>query len=98
MNTQELEQQLKESMIPVLVEFYADWCGPCHVMKPIIESLRIELGSKAEIITINADEEQEITNQYLVLSLPTFLIFKNGQLTERLVGAQIKEKLKEYLN
>lgn len=76
-----------------LLDFYADWCGPCKVMEPVIESLEKELAGKISIKKINVDSENEVANSYGVMSIPTYLILKDGHEVERFIGAQPKDDL-----
>ena len=81
-----------------LLDFYADWCGPCQQMKPIINELEKELDGKVKFITINIDEDQDTAQQYNVMSLPTFIIKKGGQVVDQLNGPQSKEVLTSKLS
>jgi len=74
----------------VLVDFYADWCGPCKMTGPIIEELAKEL-TDVKFVKVNVDENQELTSSYQVFSIPTFMIFKDGQVAHQFVGAMGKE-------
>lgn len=76
-----------------LIDFYADWCGPCHQMEPIIEEIQKELGDNVKITKINVDENQEEAGKYNVMSIPTYIIKKDGQVADQLIGAQSKETL-----
>ena len=78
---------------PVLVDFYADWCGPCNAMSPVIEELAKELEGKAKVGKINVDENSDIAVEYNVMSIPTLIVFKNGKEEKRLVGLRDKEEL-----
>ena len=80
-----------------LVDFYADWCGPCIVMKPVIDEIEKELAGKIEVKKINVDENQYEANKYGVMSIPTYLVLKDGKEVERFVGAQIKEIMKNKI-
>jgi len=82
---------------PVLVDFFAEWCGPCHVMAPVIDELAKDMGDKAVIGKINVDESRETAGKYGVMSIPTLKIFKGGEVVEETVGVQAKEGLKELL-
>ncbi len=75
------------------LDFYADWCGPCTVMNPVIEELERDFAGKMEINKIDVDNESEKTEQYGVLSIPTYIILKDGQEVERFIGAQPKEAI-----
>ena len=78
---------------PVLVDFFADWCGPCKMMAPIVEELATELDGKVKVGKINVDENSDIAVEYNVMSIPTLIIFKNGKEEKRLVGLRDKEEL-----
>jgi len=96
---QNFDQEVLKATTPVLVDFYADWCGPCKMMEPIIEELAEEMkNDNIKISKLNVDEAQATAEKYGVMSIPTTIIFKNGLETERLVGLQSKEALKEALN
>lgn len=79
------------------VDFYADWCGPCIVMKPIVDELEKELSGKIQVRKINVDEDQDEAAKYGVMSIPTYIILKDGKEIERFVGAQSKEVIKQKL-
>ncbi len=80
-----------------LIDFYADWCGPCKMIKPTIEELSQELEGKAAFGKINVDQNKERATEYGIMSIPTLLIFKEGKLMDRLQGALPKETIKERL-
>jgi len=86
--------------VPVLIDCWAPWCGPCRIVGPVLDQLAAESGGKYKIAKLNVDDNPRISAQYGIQSIPTMLIFKNGQLVDRLVGAQpkpvIASKLKSY--
>lgn len=90
------DDQVLKSDVPVLVDFYAEWCGPCHVQAPILEELAQEIES-AKIVKVDVDESQELAKRYNVSSIPTLLVFKNGQVVARHEGVASKEQLKTLL-
>ena len=91
------EEEVLNSEIPVLVDFYADWCGPCKMMAPIVESLAESFDGKVKVGKLNIDEEMDIAQKYRVMSIPTFIVFKGGQALETSVGAMSKDYLEKKL-
>lgn len=92
-SSENFEEEVLNSEKPVLVDFFADWCGPCKMMAPIVEELATELDGKAKVGKLNVDENSDIAVEYNVMSIPTLIIFKNGKEEKRLVGVQDKEEL-----
>lgn len=93
LSSENFEKEVLKSEKPVLVDFYADWCGPCNAMTPVIEELATELDGKAKVGKINVDENSDIAVEYNVMSIPTLIIFQNGKEEKRLVGLRDKEEL-----
>lgn len=87
-----------KSKIPVLVDFYSDYCPPCRVLEPIFKQLEEEFKGKIKFARVNVDENREIAVKYNIISIPTLILFKNGQEEKRIVGLRNKEELKKELN
>lgn len=83
---------------PVLVDFYATWCGPCQLMHPILDEVKKEVGDKAKILKIDVDKNQEVAAKYQIRSVPTLMIFKNGQQVFKQSGVLQKNELVSLLN
>ena len=92
----EFKQMLAEKKT-FLADFYATWCGPCKMLSPVIDEIAKEYEGKAKICRVNVDEEMELAQQYRVMSVPTVLVFKNGQVSGTSIGYVGKEKLTEML-
>lgn len=91
------EAEVLNSDKPVLVDFYADWCGPCKFIAPIVEQLATEYEGRAKIGKMDVDADQLTAQKYGIMSIPTLLIFKNGEVVEKIVGAQPKAALESKL-
>ena len=97
LNSQNFEKEVLQEQKTVLVDFYADWCGPCKMMAPVVQKLAEEIGNKAKICKINVDDAQNIAGQYGVMSIPTFIVFKQGEPVKKAVGVQSEEVLKNMM-
>lgn len=87
------ETEVLKSDKLVLIDFYADWCGPCKMMSPIIDEIAEEVGDKIKVGKINVDENQELAMEYEVMSIPTIIILQNGEVKNSLVGVREKEEI-----
>lgn len=90
------EQEVLQSSKPVVVDFWAAWCGPCRMIAPVLEEIAAER-SDIKLCKVNVDEQQELAIRYGIMSIPTLLIFKNGELTQKSVGVVPKEKILSLL-
>jgi len=97
-NNRNFQEEVLESTIPVLVDFWASWCMPCRMLAPTIEKLAKENQGKLKVCKLNTDENQNIAAQYGIQGIPTLIIFKEGKEVGRAVGVMPKEKLQEKLN
>lgn len=93
LNNDNFNSEVKESNKVVLVDFYADWCGPCKMMSPVIDNIAEELDDNYKICKLNVDEAQDIAYEYSVMSIPTLIIFKNGTVFDKLIGLQSKSEV-----
>src|SRR3989344_6131014 len=97
LNEKNFIQEVLKSSQPVLVDFFAEWCGPCKMQAPIIDELAGEYEGKAKIFKLDVDKSQKQAEEYQVMSIPTIALFKGGQEVERLMGLQQKRVLVEKL-
>ena len=92
-NKDNFEEKVLKSPLPVLVDFYADWCGPCKMMSPIIDEIAEEVGDKIKVGKINVDENQELAMEYEVMSITTIIILQNGEVKNSFVGVREKKEI-----
>jgi len=91
------ENEVLKSDTPVLVDFWAEWCGPCRMVAPVLDQLADEMDGKVRIAKLNVDENQQIAYQFQVSSIPTFILFKNGQMADRTLGALPKAGFEKFI-
>lgn len=97
MNDSNFDREVIKSVAPVLVDFYADWCGPCKMIAPIIDELAAEFEGKLKVGKLDVDANPETSSKFQIMSIPTILLFKNGQVVKQMVGYQSKESLRLQL-
>ena len=97
LTSENFQSEVIESDLPVLVDFWAPWCGPCKMMSPIIDEVAKSLEGKIKIAKVNVDQNQDLAQQQNVMSIPTFVVFKGGQVVDQFSGAMTKEALQEKL-
>jgi thioredoxin 1 len=91
------DEEVKGAVEPILVDFWADWCGPCKLIAPILEELVVEFEGKLRVAKLDVDDNPTITGRFSVMSIPTLILFKEGDVATRLVGAKGKNQLRQEL-
>jgi thioredoxin 1 len=92
------QAEVLNSTVPVLVDFWAPWCGPCRAIAPLLDELAGEYAGKAKVVKINVDDHQAVAQRYRVSSIPNLIVFKNGQVAQQIVGAVPKSRLSQALD
>jgi thioredoxin 1 len=91
------DAEVLKSSEPVVVDFWAEWCGPCKMIAPALEEIAGSLGDKVKIVKLNVDENPATAQKYGIMSIPTLMLFKNGELASRQVGAAPRQKLEQWI-
>ena len=91
------ESEVLKAQGPVVVDFWAEWCGPCRMIAPALEEIAGSLNGKVKIVKLNVDENPQTASKYGIMSIPTLMLFKNGELASRQVGAAPKQKLEQWI-
>ena len=97
-NSENYEAEVTNSAVPVMIDFYADWCGPCKMLMPLIEELAGEYEGKVKIVKIDVDASQDLAQKYSVMSIPTLAFIKDGEIADRVTGAIPKDAIAEKLD
>ena len=97
-NEKNFDKEVLSEQLPVVVDFWATWCGPCRMLSPVIEEVSNELGDKAKFVKVNVDENQLLSQEYQVSSIPTVMILKDGNVVQKMVGFRPKEDLKSEIS
>lgn len=97
LTSENFEEEVMKSEIPVLIDFWASWCGPCKMMLPVVEAIANENVGKIKVCKVNVDEESELASKFEVMSIPTFVVIKNGNVERTTVGVQDKTELLKML-
>jgi thioredoxin 1 len=91
------QSEVLDSEIPVIVDFWAEWCGPCHAVAPVLERIAEERAGELSVVKVNVDEEPELARRYGVVSIPTIVLFRDGERAATAIGAQPKQMLEKSL-
>jgi len=91
------QAEVIESDVPVLVDFWAPWCGPCRMVAPVVEEIAKEKGDQLKVVKMNTDENQQTAVTYNIMSIPTLIVFRNGEVAKKVIGAYPKHKLEAEL-
>ncbi len=98
LNNKNFEEEVLKSELPVLIDFYADWCGPCSMLAPVLEKISDEYDGKLKVCKVNVDDEPELTQKFGIENIPAVFLMKNGEITDSFVGYKDKDSLEKFIN
>ncbi len=98
LSTADFESKVLQSEVPVLIDFWAEWCGPCRAIAPFVEQIASEYNGRAKVFKVDVDNEPELAGRFGVMSIPTLLVFKDGQRVGQLIGAVPKQRIAELID
>lgn len=98
LTNENFEKEVMSSKNPILVDFWASWCGPCQMIAPIVEEISNELSERIEVGKLNVDEQPEIAIKYDVMSIPTLILFKDGKVVNTIIGYHSKDEILDFIN
>ena len=97
LSNENFDKEVKQSDLPIIVDFFATWCGPCQMMGPVFEELSEEMKDKVKFAKVNTENNAQLSQTYAIRSIPCFIVFKGGEEVERIIGGMPKDALKEKL-
>lgn len=97
-NQNNFDKEVLQANVPVLVDFWAAWCGPCKMVAPVIDQIASQYEGKVKVVKLNVDENPEIANRYQIMSIPTINLYKNGRVVDNIIGARPKQAFDQMIN